>query len=639
MEISNNFDTFGLPAGVKATKGTTLQHLGYVFDPKTGNMTSRSDQRRNITETFEYDNLDRLLSCSTMGNDTYTEYSANGNIKSTNSMGEYRYGISGKPYAVSGIENIANAVPNHTQTISYTSFKRPEQIIQNNNSLTYTYNSAGHRAKAVAVENGSTTTTYTFGGGKYEKITGSSGTKERLYVGGSPYNAPLLVEKAGGTTTHYYLHRDCLGSITAITNQGGTIEAEYSYTAWGLLRNPANWQVYAAGNEPALMFGRGYTGHAHLPQFGLINMNARLYDPALCRFLSPDPYVQMPDFTQSFNRYSYCVNNPLSYVDPSGEIVWFVPVIIGAVIGGTSGAIMAHQSGAQGFREWAGYVGGGALIGGLSGGTASGVSALGGAAWWAGAAAGAVGGTGFSGLATNWNGEAMLKGAAFGATSGFVGGGIGSAIGGGWGAVAGGASSSGINTALNGGDLEQIGVSMLIGGALSYGTYELTSYISFKQSNLTINNHQVTYKQFKTMQADYQRSRFWRKEYGGILTKNGNVIRAPSQNRHSLRVDFTRGMVNVANNDGGSAASYHTHWARGGVDYYVNNVDDIVSKANALSLVTTSNGPSPGDMNGLANYFGGNQYLIDKNSFYYYNTETSGNNSAFLFRYFPMYWW
>lgn len=142
-----------------------------------------------------------------------------------------------------------------------------------------------------------------------------------------------------------------------------------------------------------------------MPQFGLINMNtcvkrvqctnlfvampsvasvgvasARLYDPLLCRFLSPDPYVQMPDFTQSFNRYSYCVNNPLSYVDPSGEIVWFVRVIIGAVIGGTSGAIMAHQSGAQGFREWAGYVGGGALIGGLSGGTASGVSALGGAA-------------------------------------------------------------------------------------------------------------------------------------------------------------------------------------------------------------------------------------------------------------------
>jgi RHS repeat-associated protein len=67
-------------------------------------------------------------------------------------------------------------------------------------------------------------------------------------------------------------------------------------------------------------FTRGYTGHEHLDMFGLINMNGRMYDPMIARFLSPDPYVQMPDFTQSFNRYSYCINNPLSYTDPTGEI-------------------------------------------------------------------------------------------------------------------------------------------------------------------------------------------------------------------------------------------------------------------------------------------------------------------------------
>jgi hypothetical protein len=50
-------------------------------------------------------------------------------------------------------------------------------------------------------------------------------------------------------------------------------------------------------------------------------MNARLYDPALGRFLSPDPYVQAPDFSQSFNRYSYCMNNPLIYVDENGEFI------------------------------------------------------------------------------------------------------------------------------------------------------------------------------------------------------------------------------------------------------------------------------------------------------------------------------
>lgn len=79
------------------------------------------------------------------------------------------------------------------------------------------------------------------------------------------------------------------------------------------------------------MLGRGYTGHEHLTWFGLINMNARLYDPVLGRFLSPDPFVQMPDFTQNFNRYSYCLNNPLVYVDENGE---FWHIVAGAIIGG-----------------------------------------------------------------------------------------------------------------------------------------------------------------------------------------------------------------------------------------------------------------------------------------------------------------
>ena len=66
-------------------------------------------------------------------------------------------------------------------------------------------------------------------------------------------------------------------------------------------------------------FIRGYAGHEEMPEFGLVNMNARLYDPMLGRFLSSDNYVQMPEDSQNFNRYSYCQNNPLRYVDPSGN--------------------------------------------------------------------------------------------------------------------------------------------------------------------------------------------------------------------------------------------------------------------------------------------------------------------------------
>jgi RHS repeat-associated protein len=108
---------------------------------------------------------------------------------------------------------------------------------------------------------------------------------------------------------------------------------ELSYDPWGRLRNPTNQELYAVGAEPAPFLGRGYTGHEHLTIFGLINMNARLYDPAVGRFLSPDPYVQSPDFSQNFNRYSYCLNNPLKYTDQSGEY-FLIDDIIGAVISG-----------------------------------------------------------------------------------------------------------------------------------------------------------------------------------------------------------------------------------------------------------------------------------------------------------------
>ena len=73
------------------------------------------------------------------------------------------------------------------------------------------------------------------------------------------------------------------------------------------------------GKDYISKFELGFTGHEHLPEFGLINMNGRLYDPVLGRFLSPDNYVQAADLTQSFNRYSYALNNPLMFTDPSGE--------------------------------------------------------------------------------------------------------------------------------------------------------------------------------------------------------------------------------------------------------------------------------------------------------------------------------
>jgi RHS repeat-associated protein len=72
--------------------------------------------------------------------------------------------------------------------------------------------------------------------------------------------------------------------------------------------------------------------HEHLPIFGLINMNGRVYDPVTASFFSPDPYLQAPGNWLNYNRYTYCLNNPFKYTDPDGEWIW---IVIGGFIGGT----------------------------------------------------------------------------------------------------------------------------------------------------------------------------------------------------------------------------------------------------------------------------------------------------------------
>jgi len=127
----------------------------------------------------------------------------------------------------------------------------------------------------------------------------------------------------------YYIHTDHVGSYCAITNEAGQVVQRNSFDPWG--NYAFEKKFYPSVIIPpdrgdtlsgALAFpitARGFTGHEHYPFFKIINMNGRLYDPVIARFFSPDQFVQMPEFTQSFNRYSYCINNPLKYVDPSGQ--------------------------------------------------------------------------------------------------------------------------------------------------------------------------------------------------------------------------------------------------------------------------------------------------------------------------------
>ena len=121
------------------------------------------------------------------------------------------------------------------------------------------------------------------------------------------------------TNNMYYIHKDYLGSYETITDSEGSIVEKLSFDPWGKRRNPTNWSF--TDISTTFLFDRGFTGHEHLDNFDLINMNGRVYDPWLGRFLSPDPFVQAPSYSQNYNRYSYAFNNPLKFTDPSGYFI------------------------------------------------------------------------------------------------------------------------------------------------------------------------------------------------------------------------------------------------------------------------------------------------------------------------------
>ena len=401
------FTPEGLPTMRRAGN---IQHFTYEWDAATGNLLARTDVIRGRREAFTYDALNRLT-----GFDGHTAaYAANGNILHKDDAGTLGYGKS-RPYAVTSLagdenlgyaysaagerEHLADAATGRSQQITYNALQRPASIEENGYKAEFLYDARGERKCMTLTHDGEELQHKYYLGDRYE----ADAEKTILYLDGNAYSAPAACVKVGGEWKIVYICRDHQGSVTHVADSVGALLQELSYDAWGRLRNPSTGTPYAPGSEPELYLGRGYTGHEHLPQFGLVNMNARLYDPLLGRFLSPDPYVQFPGFTQGLNRYTYALNNPLVYVDERGEFAWIaIAAAIGAVVNVATHWDEIRSSG----NPWLAGLGY-AAVGGAAGavGMVTGGAALGLAAG-AGISGGVLGG--------------MLAGAAGGASSGFL---------------------------------------------------------------------------------------------------------------------------------------------------------------------------------------------------------------------------
>ncbi|GHT56313.1 hypothetical protein AGMMS50233_07840 [Endomicrobiia bacterium] len=316
------------------------------------NLTLRNNPRYGRKETFTYDNLDRLVSIHDSANaEVYPiTYASNGNITNKYDAGQYVYSTSPRPYRLMDVyetdTNYNNGVGSKFEYLDYNYFNKATLIELGGGKYSLYYGVDKQRIKSIDSIPQRKTVRYYFGSYEKEIINDTATHIDYIFA---PSGLALIVKThiataavgkgAGGigdgtATTQpgipsgydfYYVSTDNLGSIVMITNTSKTVISKYYYQPFG-------GRVLLAGTD---ITPRGYTFHEHLATFGLINMNGRFYDPVLARFLSPDPYVQMPNFTQNYNRYAYALNNPFKFRDPSGEFI--ITFIVNAIIGWVKG--------------------------------------------------------------------------------------------------------------------------------------------------------------------------------------------------------------------------------------------------------------------------------------------------------------
>jgi len=311
-----------------------IQDVRYDYD-RHYNLIKRNDITLSKNETFEYDDLDRLTDIRLNGGEGNSIwYQANGNIFQKYDVGRYIYDPI-RPFAVSYIGSASEGISDTEQRLTYNAYNKVTLVAQGDTQYSIVYGLDRQRIESVLKDKGKVKYTRLYMG-SYERKTSADGVVTHVDYIYAPTGLAAIHKRTGTRQGTYYVLTDNIGSVSVVTDYMGNIVNRYYYTAWGGRVRTDNGEYDHAtyfGDEGGDVTDRGYTCHEHLTPLNLIDMNGRIYDPVLARFLSPDPYIQAPDFTQNYNRYAYCLNNPFKYTDPSGE--WaLLDDVIAAVVGG-----------------------------------------------------------------------------------------------------------------------------------------------------------------------------------------------------------------------------------------------------------------------------------------------------------------
>ncbi|MBU7022370.1 MAG: exo-alpha-sialidase, partial [Theionarchaea archaeon] len=312
-------DALHRPTTINARLNETgLLQMGYQYDP-VGNITHLQYNRKTSegeweqsAETYQYDSLDRLTATLDQNGSLSYTYDSTGNrlslndlTYSYNAMNELLSTSDGTVFTYDDIGNLQSKNDGSDMwSYTYNGKNQLNQIEKNQQLISqYTYDGDGRRiTKTEWVESVQEyqTLIYVYSGMEviYEKNLDTD--QDAIYVFG---RGGRIAKKVGELTDYY--HGDHLGSTRLITDESGDVITEASYEPFG--------ESVLNGGENRYLYNGKEKDSTDLYYYG-----ARYYDPTIGRFISRDINPASPQNPQSFNRYVYCSNNPLKYVDPLG---------------------------------------------------------------------------------------------------------------------------------------------------------------------------------------------------------------------------------------------------------------------------------------------------------------------------------
>jgi RHS repeat-associated protein len=320
------------------TGAGTLRRLAYSYDA-VGNIVGIADTMAAVTvqSNYDYDGLHRVVRFETTpaaaGRSGQYVYDAAGNVQQFQETrsATLAYTDPMHPGHLTSVSDESGTVTltydargrvssfGELTSIEYDALDRVSKIIKaDGTEIRLSDDHLGRPVLREVTNAGGAVSRVVFAGDLYERHASKS--IRHIYVG----TARVARQVVTAATEVSYFLTDHHGTTVLETDAAGAIVASQRYSPFG--------QILVAGVALNRYADRDADADTHLFHFG-----ARLYVPQIGRFLSPDWYVlENPDravrMPQGYNVYSYAMNNPLAFTDPSGQ--WFfIPFIVGFTVG------------------------------------------------------------------------------------------------------------------------------------------------------------------------------------------------------------------------------------------------------------------------------------------------------------------